>query len=616
MEVRRSSEKVMIGGKLFYVHTVHEGQTVYSISRAYGVSEQDILNANSGILINMIKPGQAIKIPIIDETQPSDISQDRLNKSDFHYHKVKQGQTVYSLSKKYDMPAEIIYKFNPEARSGISTRQIIKIPKKNTLNRLLSNPDPEDKFIYYRVGADDTLYNISKKYGVPLSEIINYNEELRWGLKAGEIIKIPKPRIQYIDSTQFVTDSVDIYLHRYIYPFSEYECDTIRGFTGAVKVALLLPFFSDQFVEMRKYENDTSLIPDKYYYKSIKRKISAGANFLEFYEGALLAVDSLKKTGLSVDLLVRDTKRDTNTVKNIIEELVTFKPDIIIGPVYSENVKLVADYAIQNQIFVISPLSERTELIKDNPFLFQVIPSRKTELEIWADYISDNYDKNIILVHNLDSFAIKEIDYFREMLFSNFYSDSTFKYIIYKEVRFNDTLSENILLALEEDKKNLVFVASADEAYVIGAVNNLSQYQKDYDITLFGNPVWQTWKNIDMEYLHNLNLVLYTPFYINYNESHTRRFISKCRKIYNYEPYVIKNKGYNNSFLGYDIVFYFLSALKEYGKDFPRCIDYFNVDLLLSDYFFKRINNKSGFENISISFLHYNNDLTINKVEK
>jgi len=84
VEVRRSSEKVMIGGKLFYVHTVHEGQTVYSISRAYGVSEQDILNANSGILINMIKPGQAIKIPIIDETQPSDISQDRLNKSDFH----------------------------------------------------------------------------------------------------------------------------------------------------------------------------------------------------------------------------------------------------------------------------------------------------------------------------------------------------------------------------------------------------------------------------------------------------------------------------------------------------------------------------------------------------
>ena len=615
-EVVRSREKVIIGGKLYYIHTVREGQTVYSISRAYGVTEQDIVNENSGILINLIKPGQAIKIPIIDRTQPEAAAQYELEKGDFHFHKVRKGQTVFFLSKKYNVPIDIIYKYNPEARSGIRPRQLIRIPRKESLDKLLAAPDFDDRFIYYRVNENDTLYNISKSYGVPLSEIINYNEELRWGLKAGRIIKIPKPGILYIDSLQLVSDTFDIYMQRYIYPLSEYECDTARGLNRPVKVALLLPFYSDLFQQMMEYKNDTSLTPDKWYYKSLKRKVSAGTNFIEFYEGALLAVDSLRNRGLSIDLFVRDTRRDTNMVKNIIHELRSFNPDVIIGPVYTENVKLIADFALENRICVISPLASCTELVENNPFLFQAIPSRKTELEIWADFISRHYEKNIILIHNKDSFSIKEIDYFREMLFSNFYSDSTYKYIIYKEVRYNDTLSENILRALSEDRMNLVFIESTEEAYVIGAVNFLSQYQKDYNIILFGNPVWQTWRNIDIQYLHDLDLVIYTPFYVNYDNNHTKSFINKCRKVYHYEPYIIKNKGYNNSFLGYDIVFYFITALKKYGSDFPRCIEYYDIELLLSDYIFKRINNKSGFENTSISFLKYNNDLTINKINK
>jgi LysM repeat protein/ABC-type branched-subunit amino acid transport system substrate-binding protein len=617
VEVVRSSEKVIIGGRLFYIHTVREGQTVYSISRAYGVTEQDIVNENSGILINLIKPGQAIKIPIIKKTEASITFQDKPDKNDFHFHKVRRGQTIYFLSRKYNVPVDIIYKFNPEVKSGIKARQIVKIPKRNTLDRLLTDPDFDEKFIFYRVNADDTLYNISKRYGVPLSEIINYNEDLRWGLKAGRIIKIPRPEMLYPDSLQLITDSFNIYLQKYIYPLTEYECDTISGLKDSIRVALLLPFFSRLLAEMHMYENDTSLIESEWYYKSIKRKVSSGANFIEFYEGALLALDSLRNTGLSVKLMVRDTERDTNTVKNIIAELESFHPDIIIGPVYTENVRLVADFAVKNRIYIVSPLSVRTELVENNPFLFQVIPSRKTELGIWADYISRHYDKNIILVHDRDSVTMKEIDYFREKLFSNFYADSTFKYIIYKEVRYNDSLGENILKALSEDRKNLVFIESTDEAYVIGAVNNLSQYQKeDYNIRLYGNPVWQTWRNIDMEYLHDLNLILHTPFYIDYKNKHTRNFIRKCRRIYNHEPYIINNKGYNYSFLGYDITFYFLTALKEYGRGFPRCIDYFDVDLLLSEYVFKRMNKMSGFENISVSFLYYNNDLTINKIKQ
>ncbi len=621
--VDRSSEKVIVNGRLYYIHTVQKGQTIYSISRAYGVTENDILNENPGIAPESISPGTALRIPIktyiqssddVQEEQDEKHKQDEQDKDNFHYHKVRKGQTLYFISKKYNVPVDIIYTYNDQVKTGLKTGQILKIPKTDFLAEISGTKITEDKFIYYTVSENDTLYAISQRFGVPVNEIVNYNNQLRWGLKEGQILRIPKPGVLYVDTLKTTVDSVALLLEKYTSPLSAHECDSVRGLRDSIKVALLLPFFSKEFLEVQKLEKDTSLITNIAHYEASKKKVSIGSSFVEFYEGVLLAVDSLKNSVKSIKIIVRDTERDTNTVKRIIRELEHFKPDIIIGPVFPENLKLVSDFARQNQIIIVSPLSSRTDLVDNNPFIIQAIPSRQTELDVWADYISQYYDKNIILVHNSDKEDSKEIDYFREKLFSCFYSDSTYKYIIYKEVRFNDTLTENILYALDEEKDNMVFISSTNEAYVMEAVNKLRRYQKDYRIRVFGNPVWQTWSNIDIEYLHDLQLNIYIPFYINYNDNHTRNFISKCRRIYNYEPYTVMAKGYNYCFLGYDIALYTLSALKDYGKNFPRCVEHFKVDLLLSDYVFKRRDIKSGLENVSITILNYSNDLSVNKV--
>lgn len=614
IRVVRSSEKVIINGKLYYIHTVLKGQTIYAISRAYGVTENDITDENPGISVESIKPGNALKIPIKTYIQESEDGDDELDKNDFHYHKVKRGQTLFFISRKYNVPESIIYRYNDKIKTGLKTEQIIKIPKKKALQKIMQTRDWEENFYFYTVSKNDSLYTISEKFGVPISEIINYNDELRWGLNTGQIIKIPIPGVLYIDTLQAIADSVALLLEKYTSPLSAYQCDSIRGFKDSITVALLLPFFTKEFIEVQEFENDTSLIKDEYYYEACKRKASIGVNFIEFYEGILLAVDSLKNSVNSIKVIVKDTERDTNKVKRIINELKLFNPDIIIGPVFPENVELVANFARENQIVVVSPLSTRNDLIENNPFIIQVIPSWKTELDAWADHISQYYDKNIILVHDNDSNNLEEIDFFREKLFSRFYSDSTYKYIIYKEVRFNDTLSDNILYALTEDKDNMVFISSTNEAYVMDAVNKLRRYQKDYGIRVFGYPVWQTWSNIDIEYLHDLQLNIYAPFYINYGANHTKSFINKCRRIYNYEPHIVMAKGYNYCFLGYDIAMYFLTALKDYGNIFPRCIEHLRIDLLLSDYIFIRKDTYSGLENISISILNYNNNHTVNKV--
>ncbi|UCH15818.1 MAG: LysM peptidoglycan-binding domain-containing protein, partial [Bacteroidales bacterium] len=281
--VVRSSEKVIINGKLYYIHTVLQGQTIYAISRAYGVTENDITDENPGISIESMNVGDALKIPIKTYIQESDGEDDELDKNDFHYHKVRKGQTLFFISRKYNVPEGIIYRYNDKIKTGLKAGQIIKIPKKKVLQQIIQTIDWEKKFYFYTVSKNDTLYKISEKFGVPVSEIINYNDELRWGINTGQIIKIPIPGVLYIDTLQAIADSITLFMKEYTSFLSAYECDTIQGFKDSIKVALLLPFFTRKFIEVQEFENDTSLITDEYYYEACKRKASIGVNFIEFY---------------------------------------------------------------------------------------------------------------------------------------------------------------------------------------------------------------------------------------------------------------------------------------------------------------------------------------------
>ena len=145
--VVRSSEKVIINGKLFYIHNVKEGQTIYAISHAYGVTENDITDENPEISIESIKPGHALKIPIKTYIQESDDGDDEPDKNDFHYHKVRRGQTLFFISRKYNVPEGIIYRYNDKIKSGLKTGQIIKIPRKKTLQKIMQTRDWEKNSI-------------------------------------------------------------------------------------------------------------------------------------------------------------------------------------------------------------------------------------------------------------------------------------------------------------------------------------------------------------------------------------------------------------------------------------------------------------------------------------
>lgn len=597
-EVVRSQEKTIVNGKLFYIHTVQKGQTFYSICKAYEVIQEDVLRENPGIDPVNLKEGQAIRIPAPGSKQAAVYPE---NREDFYAHLVKRGQTVYALTRRYNVTEEVIYHYNPWAREGIKDGQTIWIPRKKEMPDVSDENRTGDLFFYYTVKPNDTLSYIARLYGVHLSDIINANPELREGLKAGQVLKIPKIKAPEPDVTS-ITDSL---------PDLVIPCHP-AGESAVYDIALLLPFFAEFNMEEIALPTDT-LVEEGTYMPVQRQQGLRGRNFAEFYEGFMLALDSLRSTGFSVNLHVKDTERDTMKIKTIVRELSVLHPDLIIGPVYSEDVKITGRLARYLEINLVSPLSTRQQLVSGNTSIFQVIPSRQAESEVLAGYMKKFTRGQFVLIRATDSASMSNSWLFKKCMLESPPVDSLGNPLHFKDYKLNDSLISVLGKVLSKDTHNIIIVFSDNEPDVSKLVTQLNLISAQYTMQVFGMASWQTLKNIDLSYFHNLQVYLITPFFTDYTDPKIRRFLSKCRNAFGYEPYEISPLGYNFGMLGYDIGLFFMTALRQYGRNFHQCLDQVEPDQLLTRYRFIRV-GEGGFVNDNFVLIQYKNDYTVEKV--
>jgi hypothetical protein len=180
----------------------------------------------------------------------------------------------------------------------------------------------------------------------------------------------------------------------------------------------------------------------------------------------------------------------------------------------------------------------------------------------------------------------------------------------FNNYKLNDSLLTNISKVLVQHDDNIVIVFSESEPDVSRLMTKLYMMSSLYPITLYGMPSWQMWKTIELNYFHHLQLHLISPFYIDYNNTEVKDFLKKCRRVYGYEPYETSASGYNFCMLGYDVGYFFLSALRQYGKDFQQCMDSMEPRLLLSPYRYAR-EGEGGYINQGFNMVRYNPDFTI-----
>jgi len=242
IEIQRSTEKVLIGGKVYFVHIVKKNETLYSIAKAYNVTVSDITSINPGAVIE-IKPDQALRIPEPTIIRPPETEIKKEN--DQVLHIVAPGQTLYSISKIYGVTVADIETLNPEVKiDSLQINQVLKIPRilktDDQVNNISSNPG----FILHKVEEKETLYSLSKKFSISQEQITQANENVaKDGLKIGQEIRIPassKPTNIKVDSFPILNDKASIQ------KFSKINCDSIRNDIKekVLNISLLLPLFS------------------------------------------------------------------------------------------------------------------------------------------------------------------------------------------------------------------------------------------------------------------------------------------------------------------------------------------------------------------------------------
>lgn len=615
--VVRSDQKIIYLGKMYYVHSVAQGQTLYSICKAYDVSEAQIQEANSGIQLKPLSVGLVLRIPIIedrDETSIANTDQSTAYASDdFIYHTVLPKQTPYYLHSKYNVPLELIYYYNPGTEKGLQIGQVVKIPRQKLLEKEETKQiDLQEEITRYEVKPGDTLYRIASEFGVSVSALINANESLRWGLKAGQIIIIPTEQTAALMASKTVQDS--ILLVTALTGFTPWQCDSIRmqkRMRPPIKVAILLPFFAREGLEPDTLQYFTDSITGEIV-KNKPRPLK-GRGAAEFYEGFLLSVDSLRKTGLNISLFVYDTEGDTNRMEIILNELDIVEPDVIMGPFYAANVRKTSKYAFEHNIPFIPPLMKGDTTIMNNPYLFQVYPSEESKL-IWeAKYLSAKHNTNILFLYKPSIKNDEQIASFKQLLTNHLSLQHGHDTIYLKNLIINDSLNLILGKVLKKDTMNYAIVYSSYEPEVINALSQLHFHLREYPIHVFGQSSWQVFSNVRIDHFHDLETTICSPFFINYKSPHVKRFVEICRNKLHYEPYKTTSKGtgLNYTFLGYDLGMYFLKASYYYGEDLCNCASNYSPALLQTTYHFIRNSSAGCFENNYLNFIHYTKNFEI-----
>jgi len=619
--VERSKDKVIISGVAYYIHQVKKGEFPYSIAKAYGITVEDLTRENPPAVYGT-KEGQTLRIPVslVSDIKPAESVTVKRQHDDtrFIYHIMKPGETVYSLSKLYGVSEYDIVANNPGIDiTKLSVGAEIAIPKREFMSNQQKFDDQENKYIYHKVLMGETLSSIAKQYGLTVRHLRKENRDLKFP-QVGDFVRIPGDKKAEIQEIELVKpDTVATVVEEVPEKIVKSAFYTpVKDLRGSLDVAVLLPFYLSE--NSTRIEIDSSRqVKGIKTYKEIKQADNwiypESLDFLELYQGILLAADTLRSMGLNINLHTYDIKSDTIEITRLIKSGKLSDMDLIIGPVYSHNLSIVSQYARELGIPVVSPvpLMNNSALI-NNPTLFMASSSLEIAQKALAKKISEYYDHNIVFIH-ADSLGVDEdVKKFKNLIFTELsyklpYEEIKFKeFLFYSRSMFNNDSINRLSHALSEQSKNIVIIASEEAPVISEVIDVVSGLARRFDVKLFGYPVIRELERLDQKELFDMEIMVYSPYWIDYSKENVKQFNSDFRQKFHTQPL---EKSY--AWQGYDITYYFLSGLAMNGKNFIRHPEIHNPELLQSDYDFRRNVPGNGFENQKLFMVRYSKDYQV-----
>lgn len=558
--------KVIAAQKTGITHKVLPKETLFGIESKYNVSDADLKKANPFLEKDGLQINQVLVIPSKNGTNTKAVVQEKVL-----YHDVLPKETKYSIAKKYGITIAELEKRNPDiiANLTVGSHLLIKgssvkkpvLPQKEAVKQVVATP--EKKYTTYEVKPKETLYSLSKMAAMNQEELVALNPELKNGVEIGMLLKVPaNAMFPSVQENKVYTDLVP---------------KTNIG--ERKKIALLLPF------NVIRVEGDTvnsvvaRLKKDKFLNMT-----------LDFYAGALMAIDSAKVLGLPIDVQILDseeTKYGSN-IAGVVSANNLQSVDAVVGPFYQNNAETTARLLAANNVPVISPLSKDA----GNPVanLYQTIPSNDVLKSAMFDYMRSKKG-NIVAV--VDKKKESVIQYIKQ-------NQADVKFVPLNEKGYFS--AENLKGLLVSGRMNYVVMETGNTLMIKTTIAAMLSAMPNYQLQLVILEPNETLDTDEINFSNLVKLKLMYPSVIRDNISPEGAiFENKFKKINSIAPsdYAVR---------GFDVTFDTMMRLMQ-NKSFEETANAAATEQFENKFEYYKKDN-AGYTNKGVYIMYYDTDLT------
>ena len=311
------------------------------------------------------------------------------------------------------------------------------------------------------------------------------------------------------------------------------------------KIAIFTPLYLDSaFDEGSNYR----------YGKNFPKFITPG---LEFYEGAIIALDSFNQEGLKLQVSVYDTRSAEESVNNLISQSKLDSVDLIIGSVNGTEYKQLADLALRKNIPFISATYPNDAGVTGNPFLVIVNSKLNTHLTSVYNYILKNYGTSrILLLRRNNPEDDRVISVFKSLNGSRDGGGVLNLNII----SLNDNFTINdIQKGMDTLRNNILIAGSLDENFARNVATQAALLSAKFPVTLVGMPTWEGIRDFDRVEYKALPIVYSSTFFNPVVDKWSMNFSN----VYMKKTF---SRPSDMAFKGYEITYYFIRLLEKYNR--------------------------------------------------
>ena len=578
--------------KDYVSHTVEKNQTLYSISKMYSTTVDEIIKFNPGSE-SKINIGQKLIIPrnTVEETK------------NIKRHTIKAGETLYRLSKMYNLTTDEICAANPglsinNFRAGETiiipgkekAVEAKKVPQNIQDVKATAKTTPKKKeeltiIGTHKVKRRETIESICEMYGITRDELIKANPVLKEKrLKRKMMLNIPAPSGQ--GSLVKVENEKPRPGKKEIEPTLGFRDDKV------LNVAVVLSFLLDSYAPKEQ------------------------SRMIEYYQGFLMAVEQLKHEGYSFIINTYDAGQREKSLDSLLTSGALDETELIIGASYPKHNQQLAKFAKERNIPLVVPFSTKKDEAVNNPMVYVANGVQSFILpQVSERFVKTFPNANVLFIE--DAVDNNKKEFVKSLTTQLKKNNMPFTTLPIDSIANNDSIIP-LLRRLHQDDKEFIVIPTSSAATTLNTLHVSLLDTRSSDTTgvaqykLFGYPEWQIHANDTRELMYEMDTYFYATFYSHYTLPAVADFQEQYIRWYNCN---IQNIYPRYGMLGYDTGYFFLLAASLHGSRLAEKINETPFTPVQSDFKFERISGNDGFTNKKFYFIHFSPEYIIDKMD-